>query len=305
MRSIKPLPLLGLAVGCAGAVAVTYAALVRTYRGQRIDQGAFDGRALATETAHDAAQQLLTTVSIGTLALAVLVLVAQALLRRRVALALVAGTTIGGAVITTQVLKGVLTRPDLLIDGRLYENSFPSGHVTIAFAVGMAATLVAPVRARRLVSVLAVLYGSAVGIAVIAAGWHRPSDVGGALFVVTAWAALAGLLDALLERRRAGAASWPQPNVARHYLVLGGLLLVAGYATTLAIVAAGRAGAIDWTAVDGAFAGACVTVVGLAAVLMAALLAALRATLPARRAAARRTGGSGAASASGRRRAAR
>lgn len=138
---------------------------------------------------------------------------------------------------------------------------------------------------------LAVLYGSAVGIAVIAAGWHRPSDVGGALFVVTAWAAFAGLIDALPQRRRTGAASWPQPNVARHYLVLGGMLLVAGYATTLAIVAAGRAGAIEWTAVDGAFAGACVTVVGLAAVLMAALLAALRATLPQRRTAARRSPG--------------
>jgi membrane-associated phospholipid phosphatase len=279
---LNPLPLLGLAAGCALAVAGTYALLVRTNRGQRIDQGAFDGRALATTTAHDAAQQLLTTISVGTLALAILVLVAQALLRGRVALALVAGTAIGGSVVTTQVLKRVLERPDLLLDGRLYENSFPSGHVTIAFAVGVAATLVAPVRARRLVSVLAVAYGSAVGIAVVAAGWHRPSDVAGALFVVMAWAAVAGLADALLERRRAVAQSWPQAGVARTYLVLGGALIAAGYAVTLAIVAAGRAGAIEWTAVNGAFAGACVAVAGLAALLMAALLAALRATVPTR-----------------------
>lgn len=285
---MNPLPLLALAFGCAGAVVATYAVLVRTHRGQRIDQGAFDGRALATASAHDAAQQLLTTISVGTLALATAVLVAQALLRRRLALALVAGTVIGGAVLSTEVLQRTLTRPDLLIDGRLYGNSFPSGHVTVAFAIGVAATLVAPPRVRRLVSVLAVAYGSAVGIAVIAAGWHRPSDVAGALFVVTAWAAVAGLADTLLERRRAGAASWPQPAVARSYLVLGGVLLAAGYAVTLAIVGAGRAGAIDWTAVNGAFAGACVTVAGVAAVLMAALLAALRAALPARRPARRR-----------------
>lgn len=274
---MRPLPLLGLAVACAGAVAATYAVLVRTHRGQRVDQGAFDGRGIASATAHDAAQQLLTTISVGTLAVALAALVVQALVRRRVALALVAGTAIGGSVLTTQLLKGVLERPDLLIDGRLYANSFPSGHATIAFAVGVAATLVAPPRARRLVSVLAVAYAAAVGIAVIAAGWHRPSDVAGAYFVVGAWAALAALLDLVLERRRGGAAAWPRPAVARSYLVVGAVLLAAGYACTLAIVAAGRAGAIDWTAVNAAFAGACVAIVGLAAVLMAALLAAVRA----------------------------
>jgi membrane-associated phospholipid phosphatase len=289
VRRLNPFPLLGLTVGCAGAGVATYAVLVRTHRGQRVDQGAFDGRALATASAHDAAQQLLTTISIGTLALATAVLVAQALLRRRISLALVAGTVIGGAVVTTEVLQRMLTRPDLLIDGRLYENSFPSGHVTVAFAIGVAATLVAPPRARRLVSVLAVGYGSAVGIAVVAAGWHRPSDVAGALFVVTGWAAIAGLADALLERRRGSVEGWPQPSVARNYLLLGGLLLVAGYAATLGIVGAGRAGAIDWTAVNGAFAGACVTVAALAALLMAALLAALRAALPGRAGTRRRT----------------
>lgn len=288
VRRVNPLPLLGLAAGCAVAVFATYAVLVRTHRGQRIDQGAFDGRGLATATAHDAAQQLLTTISIGTLALALLVLVAQALLRRRVALALVAGTVIGGAVVTTQALERILTRPDLLVDGRLYGNSFPSGHVTVAFAVGVAATLVCPPRLRRVVSVLAVAYGSAVGIAVVAAGWHRPSDVAGAFFVVIGWAALAGLADMALQRRRVSAQSWPQPAVARGYLVLGGVLLTGGYLVTLAIVAAGRAGTIQWTAVDAAFAGACVAIVGLAAVLMAALLAAMRAAVPGRTASGRR-----------------
>lgn len=263
-----------------GAALATYALLVRTERGQRVDQGAFDGRGIAPSTSHDAAQQLLTTISAGTLALACAVLVTQALVRRRTTLVLVAGSAIGGAILTTTILKQVLTRPDLLIDGRLWANSFPSGHATIAFAVGVAATLVAPPRARRLASVLAVAYGSAVGIAVIAAGWHRPSDVAGAFFVVTAWAAMAALLDLLLERRRSASAQWPRPSVARQYLVIGGVLLALAYVATLAIVAAGRAGAIDWTAVNAAFAGACVAVAGLAAVLMAALLAATRASQP-------------------------
>ena len=285
VRPARPLPLLALALACAAGVAATYALLVRTHHGQRLDQGAFDGRGLATPGAHDAAQQLLTTISVGTLALATAALMAQALLRRRIGLALVAGAVIGGAVVTTELLKRLLPRPDLVIDGRLWENSFPSGHATVAFAVGLAATLVAPRRLRRLVAAVAAVYAAAVGIAVLAAGWHRPSDVAGAYLVAGGWAALVALLDSRAERHAADAAAagWPRPAVARRWLVLGVVLLLAGYLAALGIAAAGRVGAVDWSAVDGAFAGACVTIAGLAALLTAALLTAMRLALPQRR----------------------
>lgn len=289
VRPARPLPLLALLVACLAGVAATYALLVRTYHGQRLDQGAFDGRALATPGAHDAAQHLLTTISVGTLALATAVLMAQALVRRRADLALVAGTVIGGAVLSTELLKRVLSRPDLVTDGLLWSNSFPSGHATVAMAVGMAATLVAPPRARRAVAVVAGAYASAIGIAAVAAGWHRPSDVAGAYFVVCAWAAAVALVDSRAKRHKVDAANWPRPVVARTWLLLGGALLALGYLGTLAIVAAGRAGAVDWSAVDGAFAGACVTLAALAAVLMASLLAAMRAALPVGRASPRRS----------------
>ncbi|HEY4280094.1 MAG TPA: phosphatase PAP2 family protein [Conexibacter sp.] len=280
MRSARPLPLVLLALASAGGVAATYELLVRTSHGQRLDQGAFDGRALATATAHDAAQHLLTTISVGTLVIAVAVLVVQALLRRRIGLALAAGTVLGGSIVTTQVLKDVLLRPDLVVDGRLWENSFPSGHATIAFAIGVAATLVAPATVRKPVAFLAVLYGAAVGIAVVAAGWHRPSDVAGAFFVVTGWAAVIALVGARSVRRRGDTSSWRRASPARGSVLVGALLVGAGYLATLAFAAAGRAGAVDWTSVDGAFAAACVTIVGLAALLMAALLGALHASLP-------------------------
>nr|WP_246345807.1 phosphatase PAP2 family protein [Conexibacter arvalis] len=207
----------------------------------------------------------------------------QAVVRRRIELALVAGTVIGGSVVTTEALKRLLPRPDLLIDGRIWENSFPSGHATVAFAVAVAATLVAPRPVRRAVALVAVLYGAAIGIAVLAAGWHRPSDVAGAYFVVVLWAAAVALVDSRAARHARDASRAPRPAIARRYVVIGGLLLLAGYLATLGIVAAGRAGAVDWSAVDGAFAGACVTIAGLAAILMAALLAAMRAALPERR----------------------
>lgn len=282
MRPARPLPLLALALACVAGVAAAYALLVRTRHGQRLDQGAFDGRGLATHSAHEAAQHLLTTISIGTLALATAVLMAQAVLRRRIDLALVAGTVIGGSVLTTEALKRLLPRPDLVIDGRVWENSFPSGHATVAFAVAVAATLLAPRRVRRTVALLAVLYGAAIGIAVVAAGWHRPSDVAGAYFVVTFWAAAVALLDSRAGRHRLDRSRWPRPAVARRSLLLGAALLLAGYLAAIAIAVTGQAGAVDWSAVDGAFVGACVTIAGLAAVLMAALLGAMRQALPQR-----------------------
>ncbi len=282
-RSLRPLPLLGLALTCAAGVAVTYAVLVRTRHGQRIDQGAYDGRVLASGHAHAAADQLLTTISVGTLALATGALVLQALARRRIPLAAVAGSVIGGALVTTEVLKHTLSRPGLLPHtGHEFQNTFPSGHSTIAFGVGVAATMVAPPRLRMLVATLAVAYGAAVGIAVVAAGWHRPSDVGGAFLVVTGTAAVVALVSEAVDRRTFSnrPRAWPRAAFTGGAAFLGVGLLATGFVAAVAIAAASRAGRIHWTLVDGAFVGACAAIAGLAALLMALLLWALRSALP-------------------------
>ena len=257
---------------------MTYLLFVRTYHGQRLDEGAFAGRALANGHARVAADHLLTTISVASLGLALIVLMAQAALRRRVALSLVAAAVIVGAVCTTEILKHwLLERPDL-VASTLYRNSFPSGHATVAFSVGVAATLVVPPRLRRSTAALAVVYAAAIGIAVVAAGWHRPSDVAGAFFVTTAWAAGVGAFaasrddDALLRPEPA----WPQGTVALRYLVGGIGLAALGYIGAVAIAFASETGRIGWTIVDAAFLAACATVVALAAILMAALLYALR-----------------------------
>ena len=110
---------------------------MRTHAGQRVDEAALDGR-LASPHARQAASELLTTISVGSLALALALLVAQALLRRRVAAAVVAVAVVLGALVTTELLKHlVLVRPDLLpAPSTIDHNSFPSGHTTTAFAVG-------------------------------------------------------------------------------------------------------------------------------------------------------------------------
>jgi membrane-associated phospholipid phosphatase len=267
-----------LALVCAGGLVTTYLVFVRTHGGQRLDQGAFEGRALAGGRAREAADQLLTTISVTTLALAICVLVAQAYLRRRLALSVVAAVVIVGAVLTTEVLKHyLLERPDLLRRS-IYHNSFPSGHATVAFAVGIAATLVAPAALRRWVAGLAVLYGAAIGVAVVAVGWHRPSDVVGAYLIVIAWAAAAVAVaatiddDAFLPARH----SWPKGEVSWRYLAVGIGLPLAGFVVAIAIAFASQSGRIGWTVVDAAFIAACAALAGLAAILMAALLTTLR-----------------------------
>jgi membrane-associated phospholipid phosphatase len=277
-RSRSAAGLVALALAGVAGVAATFALFVRTRYGQRIDQGALEGRAIATPGAREAASDLLTTISVGSLVLALALLVGLALLRRRAVLALVAGTVIAGSIVTTEILKDVLLRRPDLIGVTPFANTFPSGHATIALGVGVAATLVVPPRLRRPVAWLAVAYAVAVGVALLAAGWHRPSDIAGGYFVVVAWAAAAVLVGAAIDadafhdarrelRRRPGGFRYP---------VLAGGVLVAAYFVAVGAAAASDIGAIDWTLINAAFLAACAAIASLAVLLMAALLAALR-----------------------------
>lgn len=285
-RSIRPLPLAGLAATCAVALIVAYAALVRTSAGQRLDQRVLDNRALAAKPARYAIHTLLTTISVGMLVVVLATLVGVAILRRRPALALVAGATIVGAALWTEALKHLLDRP-VLVAGEPWGNSFPSGHTTVAFAVGVAATLVAPAHLRRLVATGAALYGAAVGIAVVAAGWHRPSDVAGAFLVVIGWTAVVALAGALrfpgLFSGAPPAADRPADAIAfqpRH-LLLGALALAGAYVALLTALLVRRGDEIHWTLPGAGFLAASAALAVLAAALVAALLIALQHALPA------------------------
>jgi len=290
-RPLRPLPLAALAFACAAALVAAYVVFVRTHAGQRVDEAALHGR-LVSLHARRAADDLLTTISVGSLALVLALLAGQALLRRRVAQAVAAVAVVLGAVAMAELLKHVvLPRPDL-VPSALRGNTFPSGHTTTAFAVGIAGVLVAPARWRRAVAVGALLYGTAIGIATIAAGWHRPSDVAGALLVVTGWAAAVVLVVALVDRDAfgrerseelgEGRGSWMQTRDLEGYGLWAVAALAVGWVAAVAIVGGRRAGAIELTTLNAAFVAACACVAALGAILLAALLTVLRAALPTR-----------------------
>ncbi|MGB2712432.1 MAG: phosphatase PAP2 family protein [Conexibacter sp.] len=280
--AVRPSPLAGLAATCAAATGALYVLLLRSYDGQQLDQRALDRRALAAKPARYAIHTLLTTISVGMLVVVIAILVGQAIVRRRPPLALVAAAIVGGAPLWTEAHKHLLDRPSLF-PGEPFGNTFPSGHTTVAFAVGIAATLVAPPHLRRAVGAGAALYGAAVGIAVVAAGWHRPSDVAGAYLVVTGWAALVALAALIRFPGLFSAAAHDagerrgEPILAPRHLLLAGIALAGGYVALLAFVLARRGSDIDWTLPGGTFLAAGAMLAVLAALLTAALLAALHA----------------------------
>lgn len=98
----------------------------------------------------------------------------------------------------TQLLKVILTRPDLGI-GHTLANSFPSGHVTLATSVALVLIDSIPLRWRATATAVSWLVISSVSLAVLTLGWHRLSDVLGGILIATATALL--LLPAEWRRR--------------------------------------------------------------------------------------------------------
>ncbi len=276
-KAIQPFPLIGLGLLCIAGVALAYLLFVHTDFGARIDEAALQGRAAATVKGTEFAQNLLTTISVGTLALAIGAIVVQAIARGRWTLALVAATVIIGAVITTEILKHViLTRPDLVFSPIDYR-SYPSGHTTVAYSVGVAAAIVAPDTLRDRVAFLAIAYGGAIGVATVAAGWHRPSDVLGGYLVTISWASLT-IAAALIGNRRdfqRSPFSGPDAGNWGKYLGLGAVVLAVAYIVAVGVALAGALGITDWERGHGAFIAACASLIAAAGLLMVAFLWAL------------------------------
>ncbi len=183
-------------------VIVIYLIAVRTHLGQRVDGVAFNRRSVVSEATTRRTDRLLGTVSVASLFVLGSAIVLLALARRRVLLAVAVGVAMSAAVLTTEILKlQVLTRPNFSDVAGVLTNSYPSGHATIAMVLSLGIVMVAPLSMRRLAVVVAALVSAAFGTAVLASGWHRPSDVIGAYFVALAWFSATSALVVTSERR--------------------------------------------------------------------------------------------------------
>lgn len=201
-----------VAVACVALLGVVILVALWTPGGQRIEDAVLAGAAAtAGSPAQAQASSLLATVGAFSLTAAAILALIVGLVRRRVALAVLAAALVIVAALTTQVLQELLVRPILLDSGRRrLDQSFPSGHSGTALAAMVALLLVVPRRLRVASVLLLAPWAVGVGVATVVAGWHRPSDVLGSDLIVLAYAcATVALLAAL------GQAAPMSPSPAR------------------------------------------------------------------------------------------
>ncbi|MFC0527453.1 phosphatase PAP2 family protein [Phytohabitans kaempferiae] len=277
------LTLLGLAE--AVCVVALWRFFVRGERGQLLDTVALEGNAIGQDRVDGLATTVLNAVSLASLAVATIVVAVIALARGRVLLTLVVTAFVATANVVTQVLKHGLYRPEFGIDPERAAagNSFPSGHATVAMSVVIALVLVLPPRMRGVAAVVGAGYAAVAGIATMSLGWHRPSDVAGAMLVVGGCAALAGLLLVLAQGRDARVKSDDAHPLAVALLVITSVVLVAvsaaafwwtdGVATT-PVDEVGRRTLLT------AYAGAAASIAGVTAGVTALTLAAVHRVVP-------------------------
>ncbi|MEQ7010998.1 phosphatase PAP2 family protein [Actinopolymorpha sp. B17G11] len=231
VRGVVAAWLLVLALVQVVGLVLVWWIFIRTPHGQVLDASVLRAAGIGRSQVADLVDTLLDAVSLASLIAATIAIGFIAVTRRRYRLAVVATLLIVGATATSRVLKNiVIDRPDLGIAGTNIgaPNSLPSGHMTVAAAVTVAAVLVVPPRLCSLTAVVGTIYTALTGIATLSAGWHRPSDALAALLVVGVWASAGGHFLVRAQRHE----PVQEPARPHHHTVailalVGGALLAA------------------------------------------------------------------------------
>jgi membrane-associated phospholipid phosphatase len=207
---------------------------VGTIRGQMLDTAALAGNSYGRDRFAQPLNSVLNAITVASLVIVVVTVGVIALARRRYSLAIMAMVMVAGSTATTKFLKDYLTRPEFGVDPQRSGagNSLPSGHATAAAAFAVGLVLVLPPAIRGAASVIGATYAALVGVATLSSGWHRPSDVIASYLLVGGWAAVAGLMLVVAQRRTAVFARSDKHPVPTAAMLASGLALeVAGIAT--------------------------------------------------------------------------
>ncbi len=280
----RVLALAAIGVVSALLVAGLYVSAVRTRTGQRADEAAMIGRS-TQRVVQETATELLDTVSVLTLAAAVVGLGLLAVIRRRPRLAIGVAVMVIGANLTTQGLKSfVLNRPDLLHRPEAASNpSFPSGHATIAMTLGLGFMLVVPARFRTVAGLVGITYATLIGAGTLTAQWHRPSDVIAAYLIAAVWASALAIW--LVSSRGTGRSRPRRPTLlgrslsTRRLITTGSWLLGTALVVSVAVALALRGRPLVPMELRGSYVAAVASMAGVGLFLLGAFLGALRGAL--------------------------
>ena len=280
VMTIAPRALLAGAAACALAFLVLLAAAYGSDRAWWLDAAALEGfRALELPGVAGLNERIALLANPTPFALLAAALVLVGLAGGRPRHAAAAGLLLGGANITTQVLKPLLAEPraaDLAGQARPIVEAFPSGHATAAMSLALAAVLVAPRRLRPLVAAGGGAFCLAVSFSILALGWHFPSDAVAGYLVAAAWALMAAALVRLSAESRPATARQlkPERSPAPPAPVMAMLSGVAVVALAVAIPLAPKL--VSYAERYTAFAAVAAAMTVVAATLLAATVAAAR-----------------------------
>src|SRR4051812_8870164 len=235
----------------AGSCVLLFAAILvgvyHTAQGRWLDNAALDGFLSTIDSEHQKSvvDSVASLCDPGPFMLVGFTIVAVALYRRLPRRAAAVTVLLAGASATTQLLKPVLAKArfdahvvgfDHIINPVISAPAFPSGHATAAMSLALASVIVAPRAWRPLVAAGGALFALAVGVALVALGWHYPSDVVGGYLVATTWALVT------LAALRIADAKWPEPGTLRSKARTKAPALRSALAPAAAIMAAAATG---------------------------------------------------------------
>lgn len=165
---------------------LSYAA-ISTAAGQVLDTLLMEATMRATGRLVSFTSVVTGVVSVPAMVVAGVIVALVAVARKRPTLAGRALGMVIGANVTTQLLKDMISRPDLGMTTGI-SNSLPSGHSTVAVTLSLALVAIAPQWLRAPSAWIGWAWTSLMGVSVMMAGWHRPADVVVAVLIAGAWA---------------------------------------------------------------------------------------------------------------------
>lgn len=227
-RSVRRL--LGLSTVSLIVFAGLYLLAQRSAFGQRFERDVLLGRGAGATGLQGGASAILDQVTAGAVALLAGAVCCVALVRGRLGLAFATGVAVVLTLASAAVLKSLLlARPVLLgSDAVATARSYPSGHVAAAAALGCAAVVVAPVGWRLRATGVAIGLTGVVGVAVLFAGWHRPSDAIGGVATAMCWFGIVAAILVRNQNRPTWRGSMPGSRIRTRVWLVGAYLLAVG-----------------------------------------------------------------------------
>jgi membrane-associated phospholipid phosphatase len=251
--------LTGLAVISVGVIGAVYTLFILTEMGQGIDDSESLARMVEQKVLRVFDKRLLEKIDTRVFAAGGLIVLALGVIRGRWTTGLLLSGSYVGAILSAEILKGVLPRPILaaemetLMGDKAGLNTLPSGHTTFITAFGLCVIFLAGQRIKPFVAMGALVMVMAVTGAIVTSGWHRPSDVVAGVALGVAWIAIASAFSLWRhgETVSRSTSAWAVPLVGAGLAFalmcllallvrdpLGDMQLAVGYLATRALILA-------------------------------------------------------------------